>query len=244
MRARRVLTALTWGALNHALFGCAITAMVLGLHGGLRIGAGTLHGPPALAANAALALQFPLLHSWMLTRSGRRALERLAPGGFGRELVPTTFAALASVQVLATFLLWSPSGVVLYEATGWTLWIWNGLFAASWSFLVKALYDARLSVQTGSIGWVALLRGRPAEFGSFPVRGLFRSCRQPVYLAFALTLWTGPTLTLDRLLLAALWTAYCLVGPLHKERRYLEHYGDAYSEYRRRVPYILPGSKP
>jgi protein-S-isoprenylcysteine O-methyltransferase Ste14 len=70
---------------------------------------------------------------------------------------------------------------------------------------------------------------------------LFRACRQPVYLAFALTLWTGPVLTLDRLVLAVAWTAYSLVGPLFKERRYVERFVDAYRNYQAQVPYMLPG---
>ena len=239
-RGRRVVTALIWGLVNHSLFACAITAMVLSLHGGLRLGVGTLHGPAALAANALLALQFPVLHSLMLTQRGRALLARLAPRELGRDLAPTTFAAFASVQLLTTFLLWSPSGEVLYEASGAALWAWRGLFAASWLFLVKALHDARLPVQTGSIGWVSVLRGRSPDFGVFPTHGLFRSCRQPVYLAFALTLWTGPVLTVDRLALALTWTVYCALGPLHKERRYLAWFGERYSLYRSSVPYILP----
>ena len=239
-RTRRAVTALAFGLADHALFAGAITAMVWSLYGGLSIGVGRLHGLAALAGNALLALQFPLLHSAMLTQRGRSLLTRLAPRELGRDLAPTTFAALASVQLLATFLLWSPSGVVLHRASGAALWVWRGLFAASWVFLVKALFDARLSVQTGSIGWTSVLRGRSPAYGSFPTHGLFRVCRQPVYLAFALTLWTGPVLTLDRLALALTWTAYCAVGPLHKERRYVAWFGDSYSSYRQRVPYILP----
>jgi methanethiol S-methyltransferase len=239
-----VLTALTWGIVNHVLFAAAIIAMVLALYGGMRTGRGHLHGPNAVLVNGLLALQFPLLHSWMLTRRGRDLLARLAPRQFGRALVPTTFAAFASVQLLATFLLWSPSGIVLYAPNGWTYWVWTSATVASWLFLIKALHDAGLSIQTGSIGWVSVLRGKPADFGSFPTHGLFRSCRQPVYLAFALTLWSGPILTLDRLLLALVWSAYCVLGPLLKERRYLTYYGERYSSYCRNVPYIVPGLKP
>jgi len=243
-RGRRIAVALAWGLVNHALFACAIAAMVLSLYGGMRLGLGELHGTAALAANALLALQFPVLHSLLLTQRGRGFLARLAPREVGRQLTPTTFAALASVQLLATFLLWSPTGTVLYEAAGNALWVWRALFAASWIFLVKALYDARLPIQTGSIGWVSVVRGKAPEFGSFPTDGLFRSCRQPVYLAFALTLWTGPVLTVDRLALALTWTVYCVVGPMHKERRYIAYYGERYASYRRSVSYILPGLKP
>lgn len=239
-RRLRVAFALLWGLVNHSLFAGAIVAMLLALYGGLRIGLGRLEGAAAFAANALLLLQFPLLHSWMLTGRGRRALSRLAPRELGRDLVPTTFAALAAVQLLATFLLWSPGEVVLYEASGAALWLWRAAFAASWLFLIQALRDARLSVQTGSIGWTSVLRGRSPQYGDFPTHGLFRACRQPVYLGFALTLWTGPVLTLDRLALALVWSAYCALGPLLKERRYLAWFGERYANYRRTVPYILP----
>lgn len=68
----------------------------------------------------------------------------------------------------------------------------------------------------------------------------FRYTRQPVYLAFALTLWTGPVWTPDKLVLALLWTAYCIVGPRFKERRYLQYYGEEFERYRESVPYWLP----
>lgn len=243
-RGRRIAVAVAWGLVNHSLFVCAIAAMVVSLYGGMQIGLGGLRGTAALAGNTLLALQFPVLHSLLLTPRGRSLLARLAPGDVGRQLAPTTFAAFASVQLLATFLLWSPTGLVLYEAAGNAAWAWRVLFAASWIFLVKALYDARLPIQTGSIGWVSVVRGKAPDFGSFPTDGLFRRCRQPVYLAFALTLWTGPVLTVDRLALALTWTVYCVVGPMHKERRYISYYGERYASYRRSVSYILPGLKP
>ena len=68
----------------------------------------------------------------------------------------------------------------------------------------------------------------------------FAACRQPIYLGFALTLWTGPVWTPDRLVLALPWTLYCLVGPLWKERRFAALHGDRFDAYRQRVPYIVP----
>jgi protein-S-isoprenylcysteine O-methyltransferase Ste14 len=191
-------------------------------------------------ADALLVAQFPLVHSWLLSEPGRRLLARLAPGDLGRALAPTTFAGIASLQTLATFQLWSPSGITLHATSGGALWAWRALFAASWLFLLKALYDAGLGLQTGFVGWTSVLRGRAPRFGSFPTNGSFRCCRQPVYFGFALTLWTAPVHTLDGLLLAVAWTAYCAIGPLHKERRYRSRYGDEYARYQESVPYFLP----
>jgi hypothetical protein len=242
-RSKRVAIALAWGFTAHATFAVAVATMVFALYHGLRTGRGTLSGWSAWAANLALLAQFPLLHSWLLSASGRRWLARLAPAELARDLAPTTFALIGSLQVLATFALWSPIGPVLHEASGTALWLFRGLFAASWLFLVKALWDAGLGLQTGSIGWTAVLRGRPVEYGPFPTHGLFERCRQPVYLGFALTLWTGPVHTLDGLVLACAWTAYCVLGPLHKEARYLRLHGARFASYRQSIPYLLPRIK-
>ncbi len=242
-RALRIPLALAYGLAAHLTFAVAVLAMVVGLHSGLRTGQGSLSGPWAWLGNFALALQFPLLHSWLLAGSGRRFLAHLAPASVARDLAPTTFALLGSLQVLATFTFWSPTGPVLHEAHGAALWAWNGAFAASWLFLVKALWDAGLGLQTGSIGWTAVLRGERVAYGDFPTHGLFRACRQPVYLGFALTLWTGPVHTLDGLVLASLWTLYCVLGPLHKEARYLRIHGARFASYRASVPFLLPRIK-
>jgi len=243
-RALRIAVALAYGFAAHATFAVAVLAMLVGLHSGLRTGQGGLTGAWAWAANLALVLQFPLLHSWLLSASGRAVLARLAPASVARDLAPTTFALLGSLQVLATFTLWSPTGVAVHAAQGREVWAWNAAFAASWLFLVKALWDAGLGLQTGSIGWNAVLRGQRVSYGDFPTHGLFRACRQPVYLGFALTLWTGPVHTLDGLVLASLWSLYCVLGPLHKEARYLRIHGDRFASYRASIPYLLPKLKP
>lgn len=235
--------AAAFGLVNHGLFVLAIAAMIAGLYAGLSNGLGRLQGAPALLANGLLVVQFPLLHSFLLSRSGRPALEALAPREFARELSTTSFSIVASAQVLATFALWSPSGVVLVQAQGAWLWLSRGAFAASWLLLVLALANAGLALQTGALGWLSVLRGVRPQFGDFPTHGLFRICRQPVYLAFALTLWTGPSRTVDGLVLALVWTSYCVVAPLHKEARYLAYYGERFALYRSRTPYLLPRLK-
>jgi protein-S-isoprenylcysteine O-methyltransferase Ste14 len=78
------------------------------------------------------------------------------------------------------------------------------------------------------------------RFPGLATRGLFAACRQPIYLGFALTLWTGPVWTPDHLLLAVLWSTYCLLGPLLKEKRFLRFHGAEFAAYRRAVPYMLP----
>jgi protein-S-isoprenylcysteine O-methyltransferase Ste14 len=237
-RAR--LAALTMGLLCHVVFTAAVGSMALALASGLQLGHGTATGWRAVAADLALLLQFPLVHSALLSRHGSWLLARLSPVGHGRTLLVTTYAIVASLQLLLTFWAWTPSRVVWHEpagASGAAQWL---LFAGAWAFLHKALWDAGLGVQSGAAGWWALWRGRPVAFGPMPTRGLFARCRQPIYLGFALVLWTAPVWSLDWLVLASGWGLYCVVGPLWKEARWSRRHGAQFAAYRAAVPYLLP----
>lgn len=236
---RRRILALTAGALNHGTFLVAVATMWRGLFDGLTSGHGQLGGASGWAANTLLVLQFPLVHSFLLTKRGRGWMARLF-GRHGATLAPTTYTWSAALQILAVFALWSPSGTVWWQPSGAWLVAHTALFLAAWGFLLKALWDGGLGLQTGSIGWLALLRGTRPAFPQLPTKGTFALCRQPIYLGFALTLWTGPVWTPDRLLIAFLWTTYCLVGPRHKERRFQAIHGERFVRYRERVPYMLP----
>ncbi len=222
------------------MFAVAVVFMATGLYSGMQTGLGTLHGHAATITNCVLMVQFPILHSLFLSSRGRRALARIVPFGEGRRLAATAYATFASLQVLVTFMLWSPSGAVLWRPTAGVLVLAQIAFVSSWLFLMVALVQSGLGLQTGSIGWRALLRNEQPRYPKMPQTGLFSVCRQPIYLGFGLLLWTGPVWTPDHLLLACTWSAYCLLGPLLKERRFRTLYGETFVNYQRAVPYILP----
>lgn len=206
---------------------------------------GGLDGWRAMAANTLLLLQFPLGHSLFLTRRGRALLARLAPNReTGRTLAPTTYALLAGAQLALLFGLWSPSGTVWIAAEGAALWVMTGLFAAAWALLAKAMLDSGLGLQSGFIGWFALLRGRQPAYPDMPTRGLYRFLRHPIYVAFTLTLWTTPIWSPDQLAVAIAFTAYCLIGPKFKERRFLALHGDRYAAFLAETPYWTPRRRP
>lgn len=239
--AGRIALALAVGTLCHVLFAAGVLAMVVAMFFGLSESLGTVPWPLAALANAALIVQFPLAHSALLTGPGGRLLARLIPGPHGQTLATTTYAIIASAQLLALFALWTPSGIVWWRAEGAVFWAVTGAYGASWLILLKASFDAGAEVQSGALGWMSLMgRIRPV-FPDMPTQGLFRLIRQPIYVAFALTLWTVPVWTPDQLVLAASFTAYCLLAPHLKERRFAARYGDRFATYRKAVPYALPG---
>lgn len=236
----RIAFALFMGLLCHATFAAAVLSMIVMMFFGLSESFGTVPWPMAALANATLIMQFPVAHSFLLTGPGGRLLTRLIPGPHGKTLATTTYAIIASAQLLALFVLWTPSGIIWWQAEGAVFWAVVVAYGASWLIFLKASFDAGAEVQSAALGWMSLMARIRPVFPDMPTQGLFRVIRQPIYVAFALTLWTVPVWTPDQLVLAASFTAYCLLAPRLKERRFLARYGDRFATYRSAVPYALP----
>jgi len=236
----RIVVAYTYGFFCHALFGLAVLSMIVGMFFGMSESFGRLPAPWSYVVNAFLLLQFPIAHSLLLTRRGSQALKALAPEPHAGTLATTTFATVASVQLLLLYLLWTPSGVIWWRAEGLTFALLCVAYAASYLMLIKASYDAGPEVQSGALGWMSLAGKRAPKFPDMPTTGLFKIIRQPIYVSFALTTWTVPVWTPDQLAVAITFTAYCLLAPLMKGRRFAKRYGDTFETYKKHVPYALP----
>lgn len=236
----RILLALTFGVVVHAIFAAAVLAMITAMFFGMSKSLGTVPWPFAVLANAALVLQFPVVHSLLLTRRGGSWMANLLPEAYGPTLATTTYAIIASAQLFLLFVFWTPSGIIWWQAEGAAFGAITCLYAMTWLLLIKASFDAGAEVQSGALGWMSLLQNIKPQFPGMPTTGLFRVIRQPIYVAFALTLWTVPVWTPDQLALALTLTAYCLAAPKLKERRFEKRYGARFHAYRRKVPYAIP----
>ena len=237
---RRRTIAIVYGVMCHGLFIIGITTMIAAMFYGMSRSLGTVRTPWTWIANIALLLQFPLIHSCLLSRPGRAIVARLAPIDLGPQLVATTYVTIASVQTFLLFGLWTPTGIIWWRAEGVSLILLTSLYTCSWLLLLKSMFDAGIGLQTGSLGWWSVLKDRPPSYPPMPAQGLFRLCRQPIYVSFALTVWTVPTWTPDQLTVASVLSAYCLIGPLFKEARFRRMFGEKFEAYRRVVPYWLP----
>ncbi len=237
---RRILLAYAYGIVCHLAFALAVGAMIIAMFFGMSESFGRIPHPWAYLANALLVLQFPILHSLLLSARGRSALRWFAPKDVAGTLSTTTFAIVASVQLFVLFAFWTPSGVVWWRADGVAFGVLCAAYAAAWLLLIKASYDAGAEVQSGALGWMSLAKNIKPVFPDMPTTGLFRLIRQPIYVSFALTLWTVPVWTPDQLALAVVLTAYCLWAPRLKEKRFAQRYGPRFAQYRKSVPYAVP----
>lgn len=77
------------------------------------------------------------------------------------------------------------------------------------------------------------------EDGELRVVGPFRYTRHPENLP-VLGFWLFPRMTVNLATLAALATAYGLLGSLHEDARLRAAYGAAFERYQRRYPFFWP----
>lgn len=238
---RRRRLAIVYGLTCHTLFLAAVLSAMLAMYRGMSLGFLFHWGRTAsMFWDAVLLLQFPLLHSFLLSARGKGWLMKLAPQDIARDLTTTLFTIIASVQMLVLYLCWSPIGPTFWQAQGAAKVVLSLAYLSSWLFLGQAMADGGLATQTGFLGWTAVFRGQRPNYPSMPETGLFKHTRHPIYLAFATIVWMVPVWTLDQLILALIFTTYCLLGPLHKEKRFLKRYGQKFRDYQKRVPYFLP----
>jgi protein-S-isoprenylcysteine O-methyltransferase Ste14 len=112
----------------------------------------------------------------------------------------------------------------------------HGALIVSWIALFYSISLTGFGYQTGWTPWWAWYRGQKLASRPFVSHGAYRFFRHPIYLSFMGLIWSNPSMTVDRFLLAVVWTIYIFIGSELKDRR-LEYYiGDAYRTYRKNVP--------
>jgi len=73
-------------------------------------------------------------------------------------------------------------------------------------------------------------------------KGILGIVRHPYYLAGILLLWGRP-LYFNDLITNVIFTIYFILGAINEERKLINIFGDAYIEYKRKVPMLIPRIK-
>jgi protein-S-isoprenylcysteine O-methyltransferase Ste14 len=73
--------------------------------------------------------------------------------------------------------------------------------------------------------------------------GLHRYVRHPLYTTSIVFLWLSSPMTINRLTLIVCFTLYFYLGSIFEERKLVHEFGDAYRQYQRDVPRLIPRLK-
>lgn len=218
--------------------------------------------PAAIATNVALFTAFALHHS-VFARSGiKTQLTRILPPEFERS----AYVWIASLLFLGVCLRWRPLPGVAWEATGALRFLLYGVQFAGLVFTLRSasrldIWDlsgvrqVRAARQAASSRAMAGQRSdrstaaansspvdSAAASGPLEVRGPYRWLRHPIYLGWALLVFSAPVMTAGRLLFAVVSTGYLVVAIPIEERSLVNEFGQSYRDYQKRVRWrMLPG---
>jgi methanethiol S-methyltransferase len=224
-----MLLAILFGTLSIALFALAPA-------GSFRIFQPQWPLAGVLCWDALLSLLFFLQHSGMV----RRGFRARAAGFVPPRYYPAVYAIASGVALAALVLLWQPSGRHLLVLDGLSLRITQAGALGAFAFFLWGGFALRGFDPFGLSPLRAYLRGQQEQRPAFVVRGPYQWVRHPLYFSILLLIWLSPDLTVDRLLFNTLWTAWIWIGTVLEERDLTHEFGDAYRQYRRTVPKLIP----
>ena len=191
----------------------------------------------SLIVDLGLLLVFALQHSVMARPAFKRWWTRFIPEPAERS----TYVLASSLALIALFAYWRPLGGIVWSVESpAAAAILYALCAFGWLLVLVSTFLINHFDLFGLRQVWMYLRGVPYEPIGFRSPGPYRLVRHPLYVGWLFAFWATPTMSVAHLLFAIATTGYILVAIQLEERDLIASLGNAYREYRQRVPMLIP----
>jgi protein-S-isoprenylcysteine O-methyltransferase Ste14 len=204
----------------------------------------SLDGPPvaplsrSLLVDLGLLLLFALQHSVMARPAFKSWWTRLIPEPAERS----TYVIASSIALIILFAFWQPLGGVVWSVTQPSaVIVLYSLCAFGWLLVLVSTFLLNHFDLFGLRQIWLYLRGAPYTHLTFSTPGPYRLVRHPLYVGWLFAFWATPAMTLTHFVFALATSGYILVAIQLEERDLVMSLGTQYSNYRKRVPMLIPG---
>lgn len=199
---------------------------------------GPLGTAGSLAVDALLLIVFCAHHSVMARPAVKRALAAVLPPSIERS----AYVLVSTLLLAALVTGWQPVPAI----------VWQVAHPVAVGLLHAVAVGGVVLMSAGAMALDGLAlaglrqvmrhaRGEPMPPMRFATPGPYRWMRHPIMAGFLLVFWAVPSMSVGHLLLSTLFTAYIVLATRRFEEPDLRaSLGEAYADYQRRVPMLLP----
>lgn len=203
--------------------------------------------PQSVLLICAALFMFAVSHTALASPAAKASAARLLGARVAEAVYRLIYNAIALAAIApALYLAWTLPDVELYR------------FPAPFDSIALALQGLALiglAYSVYQMDWTFFvglrqLIGPPAHTtldststAQLVTTGLHRYVRHPLYTTSLIILYLVSPMTLNRLALVVGIHLYFWIGSIFEERKLVREFGDAYRDYQRRVPRLLPRLK-